>query len=231
MAAYFGLLKVNSILVASLNGCFPWNILIFFKVSHVFITGTCIRYLLFPRRFAAIFAVSCSLFALLLGSLSHNISFRLKNANHDFSVFTPATFVIFTFLAISLHCIDALCGSLLQARRGPAQATRKLTSLAGSCVCVSLLLLPNDYFLLPVILFAVCTACLGILTALCWFFMPSSSEMLFKEMHKRSAESRLNASQIGVVIISALVSDNADQILDTVTNIEIDKLVFFGQVK
>jgi len=199
----------------------------------MFITGSFIQHILLPRRMATIVAVCCSLCILLLFRVASNIGFRLSDegTSPDFPVFTFAMFPIVTCLAISLHCIDACCDCLLQECKARAQTARKLTSVAGSLVSISLLLLPHNFFLLPVLFFACCTVLLGIFVCFAWWFMPASIERTFLEMKKRSTSSFLTAPHIAVAIFAALISDNADQVLDAVANIQIDSLITGGSVK
>lgn len=197
----------------------------------MFITGSCIQWLLIPKRIAALVAFSCSLFVLFLFSLSSRINSRLKGANQDFPVFTVTIIGMVTGLSISLHCVDACCDCLLQKSKARAQSARKLTSFAGSCVSISLLLLPNNWALFPVICFACCITVLGILVSMCWWFLPANAEATFHTMKASSTASVLSVSHIGVILFAALISDNADQVLDAVTNFQIDTFVSGGKVK
>jgi hypothetical protein len=171
------------------------------------------------------------MFVLFLLSLSFQIESRLNDSGHDHPVFTSSQIAIVTSLAISLHCIDACCDCLLQERKAHAQITRKITSVAGSCVSVALLLLSDEFCLLPVIFFACCIFLLGLVVSACWWFLPQNTEVAFRAMKKRSTTTFLSTSHIVVVVFAALIGDSADQILDAISNIQIDAFVSGGKVK
>ena len=197
----------------------------------MFITGAFIQSLLFPKRIAAVIALSCGMFSLFLLILSSNINARLNSLGQYYPVFTFSAIAIVTCLSVSLHCIDACCDCLLQERKAQAQITRKITSVVGSCISVALLLLPADFFLVPVLAFACCTIFLGVAVSLCWWFLRENAEATFREMKKKSNASFLTCSHIAVVVFAAVIGDSADQILDAITNIQIDALVSGGKVK
>ena len=199
----------------------------------MFITGSFIQRILLPRRIALIVAVSCGLCVLVLFSIALNIGSRMNGADSslNFPVFTFAMFPIVTGLAMSLHCIDACCDCLLQECKARAQTARKFTSVVGSLVSISLLLLPRNFCLLPVILFACCTLLLGVAVSLCWWFLPANIQLSFLRMKKRSTSSFLTAPHIAVAMFAALICDNADQVIDAVANIQIDTYVSGGKVK
>ncbi len=193
-------------------------------------TGCCIQWFLFPKRIASLVAFCCCLYIIFLLSLSSRIDSRLNGSSDDFPVFTFSIIVIVTCLSISLHCVDACCDCLLQEGKSRAQFARKLTSFTGSLVSIALLLLPDSYALLPVVWFAICIAILGIIVSICWWLLPEYAEAAFQTMKKKSTSSVLSASQIGVIICAALISDNADQVLDTISNIQIDSFVSGGKI-
>lgn len=193
-------------------------------------TGCCVQWFLFPKRIASLVAFCCCLYIFFLLSLSSRIDSRLNGSSDDFPVFTYLIIVIVTCLSISLHCVDACCDCLLQEGKSRAQFARKLTSFTGSLVSIALLLLPYSYALLPVVWFAICIALLGILVSICWWRLPEHADATFQNMKKKSTSSVLSASQIGVVICAALISDNADQVLDTISNIQIDSFVSSGKI-
>jgi len=226
LAAYFGMLKVQFglITIARLPSDFC------LKVSHMLITGSFIQRLLFPKRIAGVVAVCCCMFVLFLAIFSSRIQTRLNAPTGDFVVFSAAMYAIAAALAISVHCIDACCDCLLQERKARAQTTRKLVSIVGSCVAVALLILPDRYFLIPVIVFACLTAILGALLSLLWWFLPENAEVTFQKMKFRSS-AVLPARFIGVIIFAAVIGDNADQVLDAVANVQIDSFVSGGKVK
>jgi hypothetical protein len=196
----------------------------------MFLSGSCIQLLLFPKRIAALIVFSCSMFILFFLSLAFKINSCSNGVCHDFVLPTSFQITLVVCLAVSLHCIDACCDCLLQERKVQAQIARKITSVAGSCVSVALLLLPQDFFLFPALIFAFFTLCLGLAVSACWWFLPLNTEVSFREMKKKSATTFLSFSHIGIVVFSAVVGDSADQILDAITNIQIDAFVSGGKV-
>jgi hypothetical protein len=155
----------------------------------------------------------------------------LKGANQDFSVFTVTIMFMVSGLSVSLHCVDACCDCLLQKSKARAQSARKLASFMGSCVSIASLLLPSDWALYPVMCFACCITLLGILVSICWWFLTANAEATFYTMKTSSTASSLSVSHIAVIVFAALISDNADQVLDAVTNFQIDSFVSGGKVK
>jgi hypothetical protein len=194
------------------------------------ISGTCIQWLLHPRRIAALVAFCSSCFCLFLLCLSSRINFRAE-ADPDLPVFNVAIIGIATGLSIAVHSVDACCDCLLQESKARAQYARKVTSVAGSSVSIALLVLPNSCALFPVIFFACFIALLGFTVSICWWFLPANAETTFEAMKEKSAAKFLSPSCIGIVVFAALISDNADQVLDAVTNIQIDSFVSGGKVK